>query len=53
MREKIWSALVETYSLVSVMLVNGANVWIPVTHGGEEVLELCRDDNLFDDNTDG
>lgn len=43
-----------TYSLVSVMLVKGASVWMPVTPGGDEVRELCLDDNLFvDDNTDG
>lgn len=35
------------------MLVSGASVWIPVTPGGDEVRELCRDDNLFDDNIDG
>lgn len=43
-----------TYSLVSVILVSGANGCIPVIHGGDDVLELCRDDNLFVDvNTDG
>lgn len=42
-----------TYSLVSVMLVSGASGWIPVTPGGDEVRELCRDDNLFVDSTDG
>lgn len=44
---------IDTYSLVSVMLVSGASGWIPVTPGGDEVRELCRDDNLFVDNTDG
>lgn len=42
-----------TYSLVSVMLVSGASVWTPGMPGGDEVLELCRDDNLFVDSTDG
>lgn len=44
-----------TYSLVSVMLVSGASGCMPVTPvpGGDEVRELCRDDNLFVDNTDG
>lgn len=38
-----------THSLVSVMLVSGANGWMPATPGGDEVRDPCRDDSLFVD----
>lgn len=37
-----------THSLVSVILVNGANGCSPETLGGDDVLEPCRDDILLD-----
>ena len=42
---------VQTYSLESVMLVNGAICWIE--GGGDEARDPCLDDILLDDKTLG